>query len=63
MSKEIEVVIKTDGTVEFDQIGYEGDECKGSIDNLFAAIGKVVKSGEKAEFYSEKHVQVHQRSD
>jgi hypothetical protein len=59
--KTIKVLINDDGTVEFDQIGYTGKECKGEIDDLIAAIGDEKKVTKKAEFYKDQKVSVRQR--
>ncbi len=59
--KTIKVLINDDGTVEFDQIGYTGKECEGSIKGLIDAIGKERSVVKKPEYYKENKVQVHQK--
>ena len=59
--KTIKVLINDDGTVEFDQIGYQGKECSGDIKDLLAAIGDEKKTLKKAEYYKDQKVTIKQR--
>ncbi len=59
--KTIKVLINDDGTMEFDQVGYHGKECKGDIDDLIKAIGNEKTRIKKPEFYKDQKVQVRQR--
>ena len=59
--KTIKVLINGDGTVEFDQIGWEGKSCSGEIQDLINAIGKEKKVHKKREYYKDNEVNVLQR--
>jgi hypothetical protein len=60
MAKEIEITINTDGTVEIDQIGWEGKACEGDINDLIKLIGKESKKTHKREWYKKQKVNIHQ---
>jgi len=49
--KEIEIVIDTDGTLSIDQIGWEGKQCYGAIDDMLKSLGKVTDKKKKAEYH------------
>ena len=49
--KEIEIVIDTDGTLSIDQIGWEGKQCDGAIDDMLKSLGKVTDKNKKAEYH------------
>ncbi len=59
-NKTIKVLINEDGTVEFDQIGWEGKQCSGDIKNLINAIGKEKKVTKKKEYYKDSKVRIQQ---
>lgn len=50
----IEITIKNDGQVTFDQQGYDGQECINDIDDLINAVGTEVRSEEKNEIYQKQ---------
>ena len=50
-NKEVEITIKQDGTIEFDQQGFEGKACDGAIDDLLKAMGKVLKNTKKKDYH------------
>ena len=56
----VKVLIKDDGTVEFDQIGYKGKECQGDIQDLINAIGDEKKTTKKPEYYKDNEVHIRQ---
>ena len=56
--KEIEITIKKDGTIEFDQQGFEGKGCDGAINDLLEAVGKAISSQKKAEYYKDQKVKI-----
>jgi len=49
--KELEIVIETDGTLSIDQIGWEGKQCDGAIDDMLHALGKVTNKKKKNEYH------------
>jgi len=59
MAKEIDITINPDGTIDFDQLGWEDKSCDGAIDDLIRAIGKETSSKKKAEW--RKKVQIKQQ--
>jgi len=59
--KTIKVLINGDGTVEFDQVGWSGKECNGSIKSLIDSLGKEKQVTKKPEFYKDNKVQVRQK--
>ena len=60
-AKTVKILINGDGTVEMDQIGWDGKACSGDIDDLIKALGKEKKNVKKQEYYKDNKVQVHQR--
>jgi hypothetical protein len=56
----VKVLINEDGTVEFDQIGWNGKACSGDIKDLIEAIGKEKKVTKKQEYYKGQEVHVKQ---
>ena len=61
MEKSIEIIIKKDGTVDFDQMGYEGKDCSADIEDLIKPIGKEVKNKKKMEYYKKTSVKIKQK--
>ena len=60
-NKEIEFTIKPDGTVEADQIGYEGKGCAGDIQDILNALGGVKKTTKKQEWRKDNNVRIQQK--
>ena len=59
--KTVTVLINDDGTMEFDQIGWEGKKCEGELQELIDAMGEEKKVTRKPEYYKDQKVQVQQR--
>ena len=59
--KEIEIVIKKDGTFTIDQIGYEGKGCSGDVEDIIKQLGKKVKTKKKSEYLTEEKVKINQK--
>jgi hypothetical protein len=59
-NKIIKILINEDGTVEFDQIGWEGKSCSGDIQDLINALGKEKKVTKKQEYYKDNKVRIQQ---
>ena len=59
--KIIDITIKPDGTIDFDQLGYDGKGCQGDIDEIIREIGKVKSVKRKKEFYKTEKVKIKQR--
>ena len=51
MSKEIEIQVNTDGTINIDMIGYKGTECSLDLKKIANEIGSIVSSEKKPEFF------------
>ena len=49
--KELEIVIETDGTLSIDQIGWEGKQCDGAINDMLKSLGKVTNKKKKSEYH------------
>lgn len=49
--KEIELTFNPDGTVEIDQIGWEGQACDGAIKDLIEKLGIEKEVTKKPEHY------------
>ena len=60
-TKEIEIIINGDGTIEVDQLGWEGKSCDGAVDDLIKLLGKEVKTNRKKEWYKRQRVRLNQR--
>jgi len=60
-NKEMEIVVKPDGTVDIDMIGYQGKGCSEEIIKLLDAVGGKSKKKQKSEFYQKEKVQVQQK--
>ena len=60
--KEIEITIKEDGTLDLDQLGYEGKECAGAIDDIIKLLGTEVKNVKKADYFKQQKVHINQRT-
>lgn len=54
MAKKLEITIKKDGKVEFNQEGYPGNECQGDIDNILTALGQVTETKDKDNIYQKQ---------
>ena len=61
MAKTIKVLINGDGTVEVDQIGWNGKACSGDISDLLDVIGKEKKVTKKQDYFKDNKVEVQQR--
>jgi len=61
MAKEIDITINPDGTIDFDQLGWEGKECDGAIDDLIKAIGKEMSSKKKTEWRKKVKIKQQQK--
>ena len=59
--KSIDIIIKPDGTMDFDQIGYEGKICSGDIDELIKQLGTKIKTTKKQEYYKQQKVKLNQK--
>ena len=60
--KTVKVLISDDGTIEFDQIGYNGKECNNKdMQELIDAMGDEKKVTPKPEYYKDEKVQIQQR--
>lgn len=54
MSKEIKILIRPDGTIEMETIGYKGQACEEVLDKLVEQIGGTVdKSNLKSEYWDQ----------
>ena len=60
-NEEMEIVIKNDGTVDIDMIGYHGKGCAKEITELLDAVGGKSKKKQKEEFYQKDKVQIQQK--
>jgi hypothetical protein len=60
--KEIEIVIKTDGTLEINQEGWEGKTCDGAVDDIIKLLGKEVEVKRTKDWYKQQKVKINQRS-
>ena len=49
--KEIELTFNPDGTVEIDQIGWEGQACDGAIEDLINKLGVEKEVRKKPEHF------------
>jgi hypothetical protein len=58
MDKEIEIVIKPDGTVDIDLIGYEGNACDIDLKKIADSIGEIQDSSKKQDFYKKVNINV-----
>jgi hypothetical protein len=61
MSKEIEIVINEDATIEMEAKNYKGQGCHEALENYQKVVGKALKSKKKAEFYQGK-VSINQKA-
>jgi len=53
MSKEMEIIINPDGTVEIEMFGMHGKGCSEIIKKMTDALGQPIKSEKKPEYYRE----------
>jgi hypothetical protein len=51
MSKTIEVIVKTDGTLKIDAVGFQGADCEKSTRFLEQALGKPTGKQKKPEYH------------
>lgn len=58
--REVEFTIKPNGEVEIDQLGYEGKNCAGDIDDILNKLGKEKKTTRKKEYRRDAKVQINQ---
>ncbi len=59
MAKTIEVIVKPDGSLKIDAVGFQGADCEKATRFLEQALGKVAGKQKKPEHY--RQVQHHQR--
>lgn len=62
MAKEIEISIKLDGTIDFDQLGFEGKDCHGAIDDIIKSLGDSKKVIKKQDYYKKQKIRINQRN-
>jgi len=60
--KEVEIVIEPDGSITIEQIGWEGKNCQGAVDDLIKALGREVETKKTPEFYKQQKVQTKQKA-
>ena len=51
MAKSIEVIVKPDGTIKIDAVGFQGADCEKATRFLEQALGTVAGKQKKPEFY------------
>ena len=51
MAKSIEVIVKPDGTLKIDAVGFQGADCEKATRFLEQALGTVEGKQKKPEFY------------
>jgi hypothetical protein len=51
MSKTIEVIVLTDGSLKIDAVGFQGADCAKATKFLELALGRVLTGQRKPEFY------------
>jgi hypothetical protein len=57
MPKEIEIIFNPkDGTVEIDQIGYQGPLCENALTELFDNLGVIRNQDKKEEYHQRVNV-------
>lgn len=61
MAKDIDITINADGTIDFDQLGWEGKNCDGAVDDLIKAIGKEKNVKKKTEWYKKVKIKQQQK--
>ena len=54
MSREIEIIIEKDGTMTIEALGYKGKGCHEDLTRLSSAMGRVIDTKRKPEFYDRK---------
>ena len=59
--KTIKIFVNDDGTVEIDQVGWEGKKCHTDVKDLITALGKETKNVKKSEYYRDAKVQIRQK--
>ena len=60
-NQEITVTIKQDGLVDFDMIGFEGQECSKAVKVFLDALGGEVKRTQNEDYYKKNKVRINQR--
>jgi hypothetical protein len=60
--KEIEIIIKQDGTVEVDQKGWDGKECSGQVNDIVQSLGKKKKTKRKQSWFKKQDIQIRQHT-
>ena len=55
--KTIEVIVKTDGSLEIDAVGFQGADCQKATAFLEKALGILRVRGFKAEYHARSQVQ------
>jgi hypothetical protein len=51
MAKTIEVIVKPDGSLKIDAMGFQGADCEKATRFLEQALGKIAGKQKKPEFY------------
>lgn len=60
--KEVDIIIKPDGSMEMDLMNFKGSECAKTAEELMQKIGcKDVTSKRKAEYFQENKCKVKQQ--
>ena len=59
--KEIEITIKTDGTLDINQEGWEGKNCEGAIDDIIKLLGKEIKTTRNKDWFKQQKVKINQK--
>jgi len=54
MAKEMEIVIKPDGTIDIDLINFHGKGCSELAEKMAQELGTKVKTEKKSEYYREE---------
>lgn len=61
MAKKIKFIIDEDGTISIDQIGFEGKECSGKINDIIKALGDEKKVSKKPEYFQDNEIKINQK--
>lgn len=52
--KEIEIVVGLDGKIAIDAIGFQGGECVDIVNKIAQAVGEIVESDKKPEYWEQE---------
>lgn len=54
MAKELEIIINTDGTINIDAMGYQGNQCEEVLNSIVEQMnGEVTDSNFKSEYWDQ----------